>query len=198
MLRKIILTALLLLICVACAPSIASPEILASETPASEGTPGKVPLPKPTLLPTDNPTPSIPTPGAPVMETWIGVPNYPESRPGMLYRLEFDSNRWNPTDNQFGQPVLAHRFIEACILSPAVGRGLPPNYSAESSFRTLGELQYEVVTISENRIPRYVNYFGGDGVVFTGFQVSFQNYAEVCIQEVEAILASLISIPENP
>ena len=116
----------------------------------------------------------------------------------MLYRLEFDANRWSLTDDSFGQVVLAHRLVEACILSPTVGRGLPPNYSAESSFRNIGDLQYEVVTISENRIPRTINYFGGDGVIFTGFQLSFQGYAEVCIQEAEAVLATLVSVPENP
>ncbi len=177
---------------------MATPEALATEPPASEKPPVDVSLLTPTLFPTDTPTPAIPTPGAALIETWTGVPNYPESRPGMLYRLEYDSNRWEPTEDQFGQSILAHRFIEACILSPAVGRGLPPNYSAESSFRSIGDLQYEVVTISENRIPRYINYFGGDGVIFTGFQVSFQGYAEECIQEVEVILASLVSTPENP
>ncbi len=182
--------------CAACAPaSMPSPaETPTSETQATEEPTIEVPPP----LTEATPTLSIPTPGAAIIETWTGVPNYPESLPGMLYRLEYDSNRWIPTEDQFGQTVLAHRFIEVCVLSPAVGRGLPPNYNAESSFRSIGELQYEVVTISENRIPRYINYFGGDGVIFTGFQLSFQGYTEACIQEAEAILATLVSVPENP
>jgi hypothetical protein len=198
MLRKIILTAFLLLVGAACAPSMATPEALATEPPASEKPPVDVSLLTPTLPPTDIPTPAIPTPGTPVVETWTGKPNYPESAPGMLYQLAYDANRWAFAEDQFGQTVLSHLLIDGCILSPTVGRGLPPNYIAESTFRNIRDLQFEVVTISENRIPRSINYFGGDGIVFTGFQLSFQGYPEVCIQEAEAVLATLVSVPENP
>ena len=197
MLRKLSLVALLVLFLAACAPSAASSEIFPTEPPVSE-TPFATPILTPELIPADTPTPSIPTPGEALIETWTGKPNYPESAPGMLYQLQYDSNRWIFAENQFGQTVLSHLLINGCILSPTVGRGLPPNYIAESTFRTIEDLQFEVVTISENRIPRYMNYFGGDGTIFIGFQLSFQEYADVCIQEAESILATLISVPENP
>jgi hypothetical protein len=197
MLRTLSLVAFLMLFLAACAPSAATSETFPTEAPVSE-TPFATPILTPTLIPAETPTPSIPTPGEAAIEAWIGKPNYPESAPGMLYQLQYDSNRWAFAEDQFGQTVLSHLLINGCILSPTVGRGLPPNYIAEGTFRNIGDLQFEVVTISENRVPRYINYFGGDGVIFTGFQLSFLGYADICIQEAESILATLVSVPENP
>jgi hypothetical protein len=49
------------------------------------------------------------------------------------------------------------------------------------------------VSVSRNGELQYVNYFGGDGTVFTGFQVKFETLAEDCLRDAETVLATLSS-----
>ncbi|KAF0109162.1 MAG: hypothetical protein FD146_206 [Anaerolineaceae bacterium] len=210
---KIGLAALLLLLlaCAACSPrGLLVP--VATETPTepaaepmvmmgSLATP-ELPLetPSPTLpasatptLTARPPTPVSGTPPAP--EAWSGAPTYFDSLPGYFFRLEYDPRLWTPAEDLQGEPSLLHNGIEQCRITRAVGRGLPPGWNVDdNSFRLIGTIDYEVVRVSHNGILQYVNYFGSDGTVFTGFQVTFESLAEDCLRDAETVLATLSSI----
>ncbi len=150
------------------------------------------PTPTETLLP----TPELPTPESltPVIETWSGAPTYAESQPGYFFRVDYDASLWSLTEDETGALALIHRNIPYCKIVPTAGRGLPRGWTVDGQFRDIGALRFEVVTASQNGIAQFVNYFGGNGVVLTGFQVSFQEQMEACLQAAETVFATLGSV----
>ena len=202
----------MLLACVACGPAAtvpasypppaASPQLpTASLTPL----PSPTPLTTPTDLPptpteTLPPTPELPTPASltQALETWSGAPTYvAESQPGLYFSVEYDGSSWALTEDELGSPALVHRHIPYCQIAPVGGRGLPAGWTVDDQFRAVGEVQYEVVTASQDGVVQFVNYFSG-GAVQTGFQVTFQEQRDECLQAAEAVLATLTSVPAPP
>jgi hypothetical protein len=152
------------------------------------------PLPSPTPLPTLE----IPTEAArpPALEVWDGVPTYPaESNPAYYFRLSFDPTAWALTVDNFGMPALASRTDTSCILSPTVGRGLPPNAAAQHEVRRIGGVTYQVTVVDVNGVRQSVTYVGGDGRIYTAFQLSLPDSADQCTQAAEAVLGTLTSVP---
>lgn len=147
------------------------------------------PTPTETLLP----APELPTPesATPLTLAWAGAPTYLESQPGYDFRLEYEDALWALTEDETGQPALLHRQLPYCKIAPTGGRGLLRGGSVESEFREIGPYLFEVVTVSQDGVVQFVNYFGGDGVVLTGFQVSFREQVDECLQAAETVLATL-------
>lgn len=152
------------------------------------------PVPSETPLPTLE-LPTLP-PNPPVLQIWDGVPTYlAESRPGLYFRLRFDPNLWALTTDNFGFPALGHRRISDCVISPAAGRGLPLNATVEHNVRKIGTISYQVDTVYVNGVRQFVNYTGGDGNVYTAFEVAFQDQADQCLMDAEGVLGTLKSVP---
>jgi len=164
------------------------------------------PLPTPTDLPpttteTPLPTPELPTPALslPGLQRWNGEPSYAvESKPGYFFRVDFDPSLWALTDDETGSQALIHRQIPYCKIVPTSGRGTPRGLTVDDQFRDIGQIRYEVVTVSQDSVVQFVNYFGSDGVILTGFQVSAQDQQQECIREAETILATLSSVVALP
>lgn len=172
-----------------------TPTLSPSETPPTEP---PTPTPSPTLPPTATPTetPPFPQSGGPVPGVWTGQPTYVESRPVMYFLVTYDDTLWEyRPEAEMGLPGLVHRLIPGCILFPTVGRGLSPEWTVEHTFRLIGNLNYEVTLAYRNNQPEFASYYGGDGIVFTGFQVSFTEQMDACLQDAELVLATLTSTP---
>jgi hypothetical protein len=163
-----------------------------AETPTPTETPLDIPTNTETpVLPSDTPTQGPP----PVLEAWTGNPTYPESLPGYLFLVQYDTALWSRGDEVRQEPSLVSKRINNCIITQAVGRGQPPGWTVDDdSFQTIGALRYEVVRISRGGTLQFINYFGGDGNVFTGFRVEFQYGIEDCIHDAEAVFATLTSV----
>jgi hypothetical protein len=163
-----------------------------AETPTPTETLAEIPTDTDTpILPTDTPTQGPP----PVFEAWTGHPTYPESIPGYLFLVQYDTALWSRGDEVRGEPSLVSKRINNCIITQAVGRGLPPGWLVDDdSFQTIGEMRYEVVRVSRGGMLQFINYFGGDGNVFTGFRVEFQYGIEDCLQDAEVVFATLTSV----
>jgi hypothetical protein len=157
-----------------------------------------VPIP-----PTDTPLPPLelpsPEPAALPMETWDGLPTYlADSAPNIYFRVNYNPHLWAKTEDQFGQVVLAHRNIPYCVITPIAGRGLPSQLNTQRETRKLGAVDYEVNLAYQGDTLQFAAYYvGTPGELYTGFQVSFQEQTEVCIQDAEAVLASLRSMPQD-
>lgn len=151
------------------------------------------PLPSETPLPTLE-LPTLP-PNPPALQIWDGLPTYlAESRPGFYFRLRFDPNFWALTTDNFGFPALGHRSIPDCVISPAAGRGLPLNATVEHDVRKIGAINYQIDAVYVNDVRQFVNYTGGDGNVYTTFEVAFQDQADQCLTDAEAVLGTLKSV----
>lgn len=165
-----------------------TPEL--TETPAGPA-PTDTLLPQ-LLLPTEKPN-------APALNAWTGLPTYAgDSQPGRLFRLDYDPGIWAQTEGNFGGIVLAHRQIDYCTISPWSGRGLPPDAQVQHEFRLVGTVPYDVNTVSMGGDVKFVAYVGGDKNLLTGFQVSFQDQKEQCLQDAEVTLATLRSFVAQP
>jgi hypothetical protein len=46
-------------------------------------------------------------------------------------------------------------------------------------------------------VIRFVNYTGGDGVIYTGFEVQVDDMADLCLPAAEGVLSSLRSVPST-
>ncbi len=161
-------------------------------------TPTSTPLPAPT--PTETPLPplELPTeiPNAPSLLAWDGVPTYlGDSLPGYAFRVLYDPEVWALTQDQFGFPALGHRAIPYCVISVTSGRGLPPNVSVEQDILYTKTVTFYVGTAYENGVKKFVTYTGGDGRIFTAFQVSFEEQADQCLADAETVLTTLQSVP---
>jgi hypothetical protein len=152
------------------------------------------PTPTETLPPAaELPTPELTLPGP---ETWSDAPTYStESTPGFNFQVSYDGSLWALTEDEMGRPALVYRQIPYCQMVPTAGRGVPRGWTTDTQFRPIGSLQFEVDTVSQNGIVQYLNYYGGDGTIQTGFQVSFQEQQDDCLLAAETVLASLGSTP---
>jgi hypothetical protein len=152
------------------------------------------PTPTETLLPM-RPLPS-PELTMSAIQSWIEAPTYAEeSIPGYDFKLNFDPSIWALTYDDMGNTALYHRDIPYCKIIPIAGRGTPRDWTVDDQFRTLGSFRYEVVTLSQGGAVRFINYFGGDGIILTGFQVSSQALDLNCYPAAETVLATLASSP---
>ncbi|MGC8857026.1 MAG: hypothetical protein ACP5QU_09520 [Anaerolineae bacterium] len=173
---------------------------------AVQNTPEPTHTPIPTLpltltpVPSETPLPTLvlPTlqPNAPQIAVWDGLPTYPgESLAGYAFRLEYDPALWALTSDPFGAPALGHRALTGCLITPTAGRGLSSDFTVEHQIVEVGNFTFEVNTIYLNGIRQFVTYFGGDGKIYTGFEVDFQDNADACLAEAQTVLATLHSIP---
>jgi hypothetical protein len=152
------------------------------------------PLPTQTALPTL----VLPTEPAriPSVQAWDGLPTYPaESHPGYYFRVQFDPQSWALTTDQYGAPALAHRAITNCIVSPTQGRGLPLNATTEQEIRKIGDISYQISSVSVNGVKQSATYSGGDGRIYTAFQVAVEDRPDQCLLEAETVLGTLTTIP---
>ena len=220
MIRQIIFILILALVLTACgaaatvqAPATHAPA--ATEPPATEAPAATEPLateaateppafqaaetPTPAIQ-TDTPLPTLELPteavNAPAQMVWDGVPTYlGESMPGYSFRVNYDSDLWALTNDQFGFPALAHRQVPACVISVTSGRGLPGNMNVEHDVLYVGNIRFDVGKVYENGDLKFVTYTGGDGTVITGFQVSFEKLVDECLLDAETVLSTLRSVP---
>jgi hypothetical protein len=174
--------------------STASPLPLPSSTPE--------PTPTPSITPTDTQLPplELPTeaPNAPAKMVWDGAPTYlGDSTPGYMFRVTYDPDVWAATLDQFGFPALGHRNIPYCVISVTAGRGMPANVNVEHDVLYAGAVTFDVATAYESGIKKSVTYTGGDGVILTAFEVSFQDDAEACIADAVTVLSTLRSVPAS-
>jgi hypothetical protein len=152
----------------------------------------------PTLTETLLPPLELPTPAAnaPSLLAWDGQPTYVgDSKPDYYFRVKYDPDIWALTTDNYGFPALAHRGIEYCVIAPASGGGLPLNMRVEHDIVRFGSLAYDVSTVyNAAGEKQFVTYTGGDGNIYTGFQVTFQQDADLCIKEAEGVLSTLTSV----
>ena len=224
MIRRIIIIPILIFLITSCAgaPAATEPppatEAPATEPPATEPpafqsleAPTKMPsvvdtatsIPAPTqvistLTETPLPTLELPTEvtNPPARMVWDGTPTYPgDSTPGFAFRVSYDPEFWAVTTDQFGFPALAHRTIPGCVISADSGRGLPATTTVDHEMVNLSTVAYDVATVYENGVKKFVTFTGGDGTVITGFVVDFVEDAETCQAAAVGVLSTLISIP---
>lgn len=201
------MASILIVFCTACsgqevplAPFAADPggiHLAALETPDETAEPSPTALVA-SLTSTLLPTPELPTPESQttVFEAWSGQPTYAEeSEPGFDFRVEYDISRWALIQNETGFPALVHRDLPYCQIIATAGRGLPRGWTVESTFRTIGVLEFEVAVVSQGGQVQFVNYFGRSGQIVTGFQVSFLEQMETCLADAETVFATLTSAP---
>ncbi len=135
----------------------------------------------------------------PVRVPWVGMPTYlADSLPGLMVRLDYDPEVWAETDGNYGERVLAHRTIPYCVISPWSGRGLPADWKVDHDFRQIGSYYFDVNSVSQDGVLKFVAYVGGDSKVMTGFQVSFVDNPEGCIADAEKLLLSFRPIVATP
>ena len=156
-----------------------------------------LPTPTETLLPPLE----LPTekPRAPDLVAWTGLPTYlGDSDPGLLFRVDYDPDHWAQTEGNFGDIVLGNRQIEYCTITPWSGRGLPADWKVVHEFRYIGSAAFDVNTVIYQDVVKFVSYVGGDRHVLTGFQVSFNEQQDKCLQEAEIIFGTLRSFAAVP
>lgn len=225
MIPRIILILIVALIVTACGGAPAPTQPAATERPATEASATEAPaeteppalqsLEAPTrqpsetatavstrvvVTPTETPLPTLELPtepvNAPARMVWDGTPTYPgESTPGYAFRVTYDPELWALTTDQFGFPALGHRNISRCVLSVTAGRGLPPSLTVEHDILYTGNITFDVGNVYENGALKFTTYTGGDGTIFTGFEVDFEDQQEACHQDALAVLSTLTSVP---
>jgi hypothetical protein len=154
----------------------------------------------PTRTDTALPTLDLPTEvvNPPARMVWDGTPTYPgESKPGYAFRVSYDPELWALTTDQFGFPALGHRTIPACVILVTSGRGLPPSMTVEHDILYTGGISFDVGNVYENGLLKFVTYSGGDGTIFTGFQVDFVEQSEECLADAVMVLSTLTSVPAS-
>jgi hypothetical protein len=68
------------------------------------------------------------------------------------------------------------------------------NTSVEHEVRRVGDVNYQISTASEGGVTRSATYAGGDGVIYTAFEVSFVDQVDVCQVAAEEVLGTLRSV----
>ncbi len=135
-------------------------------------------------------------PNAPALLAWDGTPTYlGDSQPGFAFRVFYDPELWALTEDQFGYPAIGHRAIPYCVISVTSGRGLPANVSVEQDILYTKTITFYIGTAYENGVKKFVTYTGGDGRIFTAFQVSFEEQADECLADAQTVLTTLQSVP---
>jgi hypothetical protein len=161
------------------------------------------PIPVPTQIistQTETPLPTLELPtevtNPPARMVWDGIPTYPgDSTPGFAFRVSYDPEFWAVTTDQFGFPALAHRTISGCVISADSGRGLPATTIVEHEMVNFDTVSFDIATVSENGVKKFVTYTGGDGTVITGFVVDFTEDIETCLAAAVGVLSTLTSVP---
>lgn len=187
------------------APATEPPALQSVEAPTRQVTSTQPATAIPTqIIPTrtDTPLPTLELPteivNPPRRMVWDGTPTYPgESTPGYAFRVTYDPEVWALTTDQFGFPALGHRTISGCVLSVTSGRGLPPSMTVEHDIVYTGNTTFDVGNVYENGALKFVTYTGGDGTIFTGFQLDFQEEAEACRTDALTVLSTLTSVPAS-
>lgn len=149
---------------------------------------------------TDTPLPTLELPtevvNAPARMVWDGTPTYlGESTPGYSFRVTYNPDVWALTTDQFGFPALGHRDIPGCVIAVASGRGLPATMSVVHEVVYAGDVTFDVSSVYENDVLKFVTFTGGNGTIVTGFQVSFEEQSENCLGEAFTVLSTLDSVP---
>lgn len=179
---------------IAQAATTAAPVVPGTPTPtAGEFALDLTPLPSATAIPTL----VLPTESkfAGAFEVWDGLPTYlADSQPGFYFRVSYDPAMWANTFDAFGAPALANRSIGSCIITPSGGRGLPLNGTVDHDVRKIGEISFQISTAYVNGARQFVNYVGGDGVIYTGFRVAFTESGDECLSEAESVLGTLRAV----
>jgi predicted Zn-dependent peptidase len=181
------------------APASAVEEVIATAPAIATLTAAPTTIP-PTPTETQLPPLELPSPvlNVPALLTWDGVPTYPgDSKPGYFFRVNYNPDIWALTSDSYGSPAIAQRGIEYCVIAPLLGGGLPSNMRVDHEIRNINGIAYEVsIASTSDGVKQFVSYVGGDANIYTGFQVSFQQGEDLCLQEAEVVLATLISVPE--
>ena len=58
-------------------------------------------------------------------------------------------------------------------------------------------ITFDVGNVYENGVLKFVTYTGGNGVIFTGFEVSFGEQVEECLADAVTVLSTLTSVPTS-
>jgi len=166
--------------------------VFSSATPPPSATQPPV-TPTDTALPTlDLPTEAV---NAPEQMVWDGAPTYlAESTPGFAFRVRYDPELWALTTDQFGFPALAHRNIPGCVISVTSGRGLPLSMTVEHDVVNLENVTLDIGNVFENGALKFVTYTGGNQTIITGFQVDFQEQADLCKAYAFAVISTLSAV----
>jgi hypothetical protein len=90
---------------------------------------------------------------------------------------------------------LGHRNIPNCVISVTSGRGMPSNITVEHDVLYTDTVTFDVGVALENGVKKFVTYTGGDGIIITAFEVSFQEQADACIADAVTVLSTLRSVP---
>ena len=175
------------------APTRVTPQATSTSQPTATQI---IATPTDTSLPTlELPTESV---DAPAQMVWDGTPTYlAESTPGYAFRVRYDPELWALTTDQFGFPALGHRNIPACVISVTTGRGLPLNMTVEHDMLDTGNVTFDVGKVFENGVLKFVTYTGGNGTIFTGFEVDFEDPVDQCLADALAVLSTLTSVPDS-
>ncbi len=80
-------------------------------------------------------------------------------------------------------------------MAPTGGRGLPLNGTVTHDMRRLNGILYQINTAYVNGARQFVTYIGGNGVIYTGFQLTFADQADQCIADAESVLETLGAVP---
>ena len=129
------------------------------------------------------------TPSDSRFEVWVIPATYSVSPP--FFKVEFLPEVWKLNTDDQPYPMLEHLLLSGCSISPSVGRGLPPDYSVEHTFRKIGGYIYELSMVSKAERLVFLNYCTGNEDVGICFAVILGDNQEACIQDAEAVLATL-------
>lgn len=191
-----------MLLITSCAPA-AAPAPQSPEQPLPTATPSNTPPPATTATPADTPQPTLELPTLPARlperALWTGLPTYPgDSLPGVLFRIEYDPQRWAQAEDNYNEIVLAHRKLPGCILSAEFGRGLPLTWKVESEFSQEGGLFFETNRIFSEEKLEFITFFISDSRVRTAFRLDLGENPDACLQDSQEILLSLRSLFASP
>lgn len=193
------LSGVLLLVACNLASSILQPTVI-SQPPATSMTMPPMSQPASTQIPDTLPTtllstqlPRTQVPG----NVWV-VPCL-QNPSKYCYQFEIEADSWEVVPQEYSwSPKLVHRTVAGCEITPQGGMGLPDYLTVERTFRTVGMVQYLEYQVRQEGELVYIKYWPlveGDSF---GFGVAFQNYQDTCIQDAEAVLATLIVLTTNP
>jgi len=83
------------------------------------------------------------------------------------------------------------------VIAPSSGRGLPSNITVDHDVRKIGLVEYEINTGYLSGVRQFVTYLGGDANIYTGFEVTFDQEADLCLKEAEVVLGTFTSVPTS-
>ena len=108
--------------------------------------------------------------------------------------LQFNVETWELTEVE-DSSYLAHKSVAGCEISYILGGSdLPPEWTVEKGFETLGSNSFKTFRVGTGSQLRYVNYFydtGDPGLNLGGFQVRSQTTIDECIRSAEDLLRTL-------